>query len=196
MRRAGFVMIVALMLSSPAVTAGDEGEKKEAEKQQVEKERLESERAQIDVMARTTLDRLFAETPEAKGVHEDAYGHAVFDTTKVAFVVSGGGGAGVAVSEDGRRVYMRMATAGVGLGAGAQNYQVVFFFEDKGTFDHFVSEGWNAEASADMGAGDHGASSSGTSSRGITIFKLADEGLLLNADLSGTRFWKPKKLND
>jgi lipid-binding SYLF domain-containing protein len=173
---------------------GDDKGKVDKEKQAVKQAKLDSQRAQIDAMARESLERLMNENPEARTIQEKSYGYAVFDTTKVALGLSGGGGAGVAVSKN-DRIYMRMATAGVGLGAGAQNYQVILFFDDKAAFDYFLSEGWNAEASADAGAGDRGTGSIGTTARGITIFKLSDVGLMANMDLSGTRFWKADDLN-
>jgi len=189
-------MTVAILLLLPGlpdpVEAADQGDQA---KQAIRDERLETQRAEIDTMARKSLDRLFVENPDSRGIHENSYGYAVFDTTKVALGVSGGGGSGVALAKN-RRTYMRMATAGVGLGAGVQNYHLILFFENKAAFDHFVSEGWNAEASANAGAGDRGASSSGTSERGITIFKLSDAGLMVIADISGTRFWKAGNLNE
>ena len=35
----------------------------------------------------------------------------------------------------------------------------------------------------------------GTPSRGVTIYKLADTGLMASADISGTRFWRLDNLN-
>jgi lipid-binding SYLF domain-containing protein len=161
---------------------------------EVKQERLQAERAEIDTIAKQSLDRLLAEEPKAKAVRDKAYGYAVFDSTKVAFGISGGGGSGVAVA-GGKRTYMRMATVGVGASIGAQNYQLVIFFDTKAAFDRFVSERWNAEVSADAGAGDHSAESTGTPSRGVTIYKLADTGLMASADISGTRFWRLDNLN-
>ncbi len=185
-------MILAVLMLMPLGTATAD-HTNETEKQE-KKAKLASQRAEIDAMARESLERLKKEDPEAKGLQEQSYGYAVFDTTKVALGVSGGGGAGVAVSKK-DRTYMRMATAGVGLAVGAQNYQLILFFKDKAAFDHIVAEGWNAEASADAGAGDSGAGTSGTTARGISIFKISDVGVMVNADVSGTRFWKADELN-
>ncbi len=195
MKKIACTILAALMLPLGPLSAGEAKEGKEDQaKQEVKKEELEKKRSEIDAMARESLDRLFIERPEAKDIDKKSYGHAVFDTTKIALGLSGGGGGGVAVSKD-KRLYMRMATAGVGVGLGAQNYQLVLFFDDKATFDHFTSEGWNAEASADAGAGARGSAASETPARGITIFKLADKGLIANADISGTRFWAADRLN-
>jgi lipid-binding SYLF domain-containing protein len=175
-------------------SAGAAGPMPEGSKQEVKQERLQAERAEIDTMARESMDRLMKEEPKAKAVRDKAYGYAVFDTTKYALGISGGGGSGVAVAGN-KRTYMRMGLVGVGASIGAQNYQLVVFFDNKAAFDRFTSERWNAEFSADAGAGDHGAESTGAPAKAIKVFKLADTGLMASADLTGTRFWRIDSLN-
>jgi lipid-binding SYLF domain-containing protein len=175
-------------------SAGAAGPMPEGSKQEVKQERLQAERAEIDTMARESMDRLIKEEPKAKAVRDKAYGYAVFDTTKYALGISGGGGSGVAVAGN-KRTYMRMGLVGVGASIGAQNYQLVVFFDNKAAFDRFTSERWNAEFSADAGAGDHGAESTGAPAKAIKVFKLADTGLMASADLTGTRFWRIDSLN-
>ena len=92
-------------------------------------------RDKLDAMADETLARLFAEQPEAAELFELSAGYAVFDTRKlVLFGLAAGAGRGVAVSraEDERRIYMNMATAGVGmsLGLGGFETQVAILFKD------------------------------------------------------------------
>lgn len=186
--------LAALALCLWPSSAGAASPPPDNSKQEVKQERLQAERAEIDTMARKSMERLLTEEPKSKEVRDKAYGYAVFDTTKVAFGISGGGGSGVAVA-GGKRTYMRLGMAGVGASIGAQNYQLVLFFDNKEAFERFTSERWNAEVSANAGAGDHGADASGTPSRGVTIFKLADTGLMASADLSGTRFWRIDNLN-
>ncbi len=190
MKRLAWTTLAVLVLALGQVSATEPS----ADKQQVDKTRLEAQRAEVDLMASKSLDRLHVEKPETKAVHKNSYGYAVFDTTKVAFGISGGGGAGVAVAS-GQRVYMRMATVGVGASIGAQNYQLIMFFADKDSFRQFISEEWNAEASAAAGAGDKGGSGSGTSEPGVKVYKLSDAGVMVSADVSGVRFWKVEKLN-
>ena len=61
-----------------------------------------------------------------------AAGYAVFTVTKGGFIVSGGGGNGVAVNKaTGQRTYMRMGTGGIGLGIGGQRYGLVMLFENR-----------------------------------------------------------------
>lgn len=157
--------------------------------------KADKERAKIDKMAQDTLDRLFQESPETKTLYNNAYGYAVFQNVKVALGVSGGGGHGVAVDKsDKEHYYMKMGTAGVGLGLGGQKYQVVFFFEDEPIFDNFVFKGWQAGAEAEAAAGEKGAAEKVAFKNGIAVFQLTKKGLMANADISGTKYWIDKDL--
>ena len=156
----------------------------------------DAKRAKIDETAQQALDELFTKSVKAETLFEKAYGWAVFDNLKVAVILSGGGGNGVAVDkESGERTYMKMGTAGIGLGLGGQTYQVVMFFQDKGTFLNFVENGWQADAGVTAAAGTEGVNPSVGFVNGLAIFKITDTGLMANADVAGTKYWKNKKLN-
>jgi lipid-binding SYLF domain-containing protein len=156
----------------------------------------DAKRAKVDEMAQQTLDELFAKSIKAEALYEKAYGWAVFDNYKLAFMFSGGAGNGVAVDrETGERTYMKMGTVGVGLGVGGQKYQVVFLFQDKGTFVNFVEHGWQADAGATAAAGTEGVNTATGFINGLALFKLTDAGLMAAADIAGTKYWKNKKLN-
>ena len=156
----------------------------------------EAKRAKIDDTAQQALDELFTKSVKAETLFKKAYGWAVFDNLKLALIVSGGGGNGVAVDKDtGERTYMKMGTAGIGLGLGGQTYQVVMFFQDKGTFVNFVENGWQADAGLTAAAGTEGVNPSVGFVNGLAIFKITDTGLMANADVAGTKYWKNKKLN-
>ncbi len=159
--------------------------------------KIEAKRAEIDENAQEALQRLFEKKPEAKKLFDQSYGYAVFTNVKVALGISGGGGKGVAVVRStGQRTYMKMGTAGVGFGLGGQKYQVIFFFQTKEVFDRFVNEGWQADASAKAAAGTHGANAKTAFTNGLAIYQLTKAGLIANADISGTKYWKDDKLND
>jgi lipid-binding SYLF domain-containing protein len=156
----------------------------------------EAKRAKIDDMAQQALDELFTKSVKAETLFQKAYGWAVFDNLKVAIIFSGGGGNGVAVDKDtGDRTYMKMGTAGIGLGLGGQTYKVVLLFQDKGTFVNFVENGWQADAGLTAAAGTEGVNPSVGFVNGLAIFKMTDTGLMANADIAGTKYWKNKKLN-
>jgi lipid-binding SYLF domain-containing protein len=156
----------------------------------------DAKRAKIDDMAQQALEGLFARSVKAESLFQKAYGWAVFDNLKLAMIISGGGGNGVAVDKGtGDRTYMKMGTAGIGFGIGGQTYQVIMFFQDKGTFVNFVENGWQADAGVTAAAGTEGVNPSTGFVNGLAIFKVTGTGLMANADIAGTKYWKNKKLN-
>ena len=156
----------------------------------------EAKRMKIDEAAQEALDVLLAKSPKAEMLLHHAYGWAVFDNLKLALGFSGGGGNGVAVVKgSGERTYMQMGTAGIGLGLGVNSYQVVFLFQDEQTFRTFVDNGWQADATASAVAGEAGAEAKTDFTNGLAIFQLTDKGLMLHADVAGTKYWKNQKLN-
>jgi lipid-binding SYLF domain-containing protein len=157
----------------------------------------ESKRMKVDEAAQDALAKLFADNAKAKNLYDKAYGWAVFDNLKLAFGVSGGGGNGVAtVKETGEKTYMKMGTAGVGLGLGANKYQIVFLFQDAKTFDSFVNKGWQADAGATAAAGTSAAEVKTDFTNGLAIYQMTEKGLMANADIAGTKYWKNDKLNN
>jgi len=179
--------------AAPAQPAAAQQETKKAEHKE---ESVAEHKAKLDEIARNTLDKLFAASPDARALFERSYGYAVFDNSKLSLGLSGAGGSGVAAPKTGgQKIYMKMGSAGVGLGVGYQEYQVVFLFENEETFNRFVNEGWSADASATAVGGKKGASAAGAFNNGIALFKLNEKGLAATADVSGTKYWKDKKLN-
>jgi len=181
---------LVLLLSGSTVWAQGAGSD---DWREVEKE---SKRLRRDEIADQALQKLLASSIKADTLYEKAYGWAAFRTVKAAFVFSGGGGNGVAVDkETGERFYMKMATAGVGFGIGGQSYDLIFLFQDKGSFYNFVENGWQADAGAQAVAGAEGANAQTTFTNGIAIYQLTKGGLMASADIAGTKYWKNKKLN-
>ena len=152
--------------------------------------------AKLDTMSAKALKVVLSKGSGANSLYEQAYGYAAFDNIKLAFGVSGGGGSGVAVAKSGRRVYMKMATAGVGFGLGGQKYQVVFLFQTEEAFQSFVDKGWQADVTAQAAAADKGANAVATFKNGIAYYQITDKGLMASADLSGTKYWKSEDSGD
>lgn len=153
----------------------------------------EKQRIQIDADEKATLERLFGESERARRLYASATGYATFDVIKISLGLTAGGGQGVAVDKStGRRTYMRMATGGLNLGAGGQLYQLVFLFEDGESFDDFVDEGWEAGASANAVAGPLGLNAGTTFINGVAVYQLTEAGLMLQIDISGTKYWQSK----
>jgi lipid-binding SYLF domain-containing protein len=192
---AGTKLVVALTVtllvaSSGSVVAQDE-------KQQSWKSlKHEAKRQKIDEMADEALAELFTKSIKAKALYEKAYGWAAFDNLKLAFGFSGGGGNGVAIdTSNDTRTYMKMGTVGFGLGLGGQKYQVIFLFQDRGTFLNFVENGWQADAGARAAAGTSGVNAQTAFVNGLAVYQMTDKGLMANVDIAGTKYWKNKKLN-
>ena len=181
------IAVAVLLQPAPETSAGDENWRSL---------KRESKRMKIDETAKDALDELLAKNTKAKMLFEHSYGWAVFDNLKLAFGFSGGGGNGVAVAKaSGDRTYMKMGTAGIGFGLGANKYQVVFLFQDERTFDNFVETGWQADATASAVAGQSGAEAKTDFVNGLAVYQITDTGLMAHADIAGTKYWKNKKLN-
>jgi lipid-binding SYLF domain-containing protein len=177
-------LALALLLAL-AVSGAMAGEEKRAAK-----------RARLDANAVETLDELFAKSEGAKALFEEAHAYAVFNVIKVSLGITGGGGNGVAVNKGtGKRTYMKMGTGGLNLGLGGQSYAIVFLFQTEKAFESFLSSGWQADAGANAVAGTAGANAAATFKNGVAYWVLTEAGLMLQADITGTKYWKNKKLN-
>jgi lipid-binding SYLF domain-containing protein len=156
---------------------------------------LAERRQEILDMSKGTVDAL-RKNESAKALIDDAYGHAVFDTTKGGFIVTGAGGTGVAMRRNGSSpVYMHMGAGGVGLGAGLENYKLVILFENEDVYKRFIDGEWSAGASAQAAAGRDGAAVVGKFNNGVAVYHLTDKGLIAQADVTGVRFWPSDRLN-
>lgn len=163
--------------------------------QEVDSEAIARQQA-IDGKAQATLDKLFVEREDAKVLFDRAVGYAAFTATKAGFFVSGGSGTGVAVNKGTeQRTYMRMGTGGLGLGLGAQRYDLVILFEDEAILDRFVQGGWDSSATAQAAAGQDGIAVRSSFIDGVAFYQLTATGLMAHADVSGTRFWVIDSLN-
>lgn len=153
-------------------------------------------RQDIDQRAEATLEKLFDAQSNVRTLYDKAAGYAVFTATKAGFIVTGGGGTGVAVDKSsGRRTYMRMGTGGIGLGIGAQRYDLVILFETNAHLARFVQGGWDASTTAQAAAGREGVTFTSSFIDGVAFYQLTDRGLMAQADVSGTRFWSVDELN-
>jgi lipid-binding SYLF domain-containing protein len=149
---------------------------------------------EIDTAAQATLDEVLKQE-NARELYGRAAGYAVFTVTKGGFIVSGGGGNGVAVNKgSGQRTYMRMGTAGVGLGIGGQRYGLVVLFETAERLDKFVAGGWDSSATAEAAAGQEGIAFRSSFIDGVAIYQVTEKGLMALADVSGTKFWVNEEL--
>lgn len=174
-------MLVLVMSAATIATAG--------EKQQETRDAL-------DANAKETLEKLFEKNEASKKQFDESYGYAVFNNLKTAIMLAAGRGKGVAVhKESGKKTYMKMGSLGVNIGYGIKKMQVVFIFENQKAFDNFVNNGWRADAAAEAAVVEKGGTAAAEFRNGIAAYEFTDKGLMLQANLSGTKYYKSKKLN-
>ena len=176
----------------------EQGEKKIAE--MVEPESPEEARYAINSMSDVALAKLFKKNIKAKRIFDRAYGYAVFDSRKFSLLIHTNGGSGVAVDKSsGKRVYMNMFGAGLALGLGGKFYQQIMFFETKEKFLAFTANDWDKgwEGSSEAGAVimDESAELGLKFNDGLAVFVLNEAGLLVDANLTGSKYWLDSDLN-
>ncbi|MBL4802030.1 MAG: hypothetical protein JKY45_09050 [Emcibacter sp.] len=163
---------------------------------------VEKKRADILEMRSEVLSQLYKNHPEAKGMVKKSAGYAVFNNGGINLILlSAGSGKGVAHdNENGRDIFMRMATGGIGIGLGIKDYRAVMIFHKRSAFDKFITAGWDFSGQADAAAtvGDKGGevNAADTVVGGVTVYQMTKNGLALQATLQGTKYWKSNKLND
>lgn len=188
-RRSTKVLVFGLLAGLLAGCMSPQGDSSAAKHQEANRMRSE------------TLTRLYQEEPSAREAIGGAEGYAVFSNVGVNLILlSAGNGWGVARdSRSGKDVYMKMVSAGLGLGLGVKDFRGVFVFTSREAFDNFVNHGWDASAQADAAAksGEKGGAFAGAVdvAPGIKLYQITEHGLALQATIQGTKYWKDDELN-
>lgn len=162
------------------------------------------QRNKIQKMHDEVLAELYELHPAAKAKIRSAAGYAVFSNVGINLVfASFAGGHGVVVEKGlitDTKTYMKMGSAGLGLGLGVKDFRGVFIFYDKAKLKSFVTKGWDFSAQADAAAksGEKGGAAAGAGNlvEGVEIFQITKNGLALQATLQGTKYWKDDDLNE
>ena len=165
----------------------------------------DEQRAEILEMREETLNRLYKEKPSAENLIRNAVGYAVFSNTGVnILLVSTATGKGIARDNGSDKdIYMKMFSAGGGIGLGLKKFSAVFVFHSRHAFDQFVEEGWNftgqADAAASTGAEDEDLIGAAEATVGlnedVTVYQMTKKGLALQVTLQGTKYWKDDDLD-
>jgi lipid-binding SYLF domain-containing protein len=167
----------------------------------VAKDSPEEKKEKTRKMADQTLQDLYKAQPLAQGAIQKAAGYAVFSNMGAnLLLVSTARGSGIAVdSKTKQEIFMKMISAGAGLGAGVKDYRVVFVFENKEAFSRFLDSGWSGTAQADAAAkvGKSGGAYSGATevAPGVWVYQITKNGLVLQLILQGTKYYKDGDLN-
>ncbi len=163
----------------------------------------DTQRAEIRQMRDEVLRELFKLKPEVESRLKKAEGYAVFSNVGVNLILASfAGGKGIVVehgfiSDD--ETFMKMGSAGIGLGLGVKDFRAVFIFTDEDMLEKFVEKGWDFSGQADAAAksNEKGGSveASGTILPGMEVYQLTKNGIALQATIQGTKYWKDKELN-
>ena len=97
--------------------------------------------ALVQSMRTNTWHKLYAEKPSVKQQIANSAGYAVFDNANVNVVLASfGGGYGVVKNNlTGQSTYMNMGEAGLGLGLGVKDFNVVMVFHNQSALNRFMN---------------------------------------------------------
>jgi lipid-binding SYLF domain-containing protein len=179
-------MVALVLLFSGVSSAKDDDEKK---------------RDKSRKMATETLEDLYKLQPTSQAAIQKAAGYAVFNNMGTnLFLVSTARGAVIAVNNKTKQeTFMKMISAGAGLGLGVKDYRVIFVFENAKALDTFLDSGWSGSAQTDAAAkaGKSGAAYSGAVevAPGVWVYQITKNGVALQLTLQGTKYYKDNDLN-
>ena len=152
-------------------------------------------------MAAQTLRDLYNLQPTAQAAIQNSAGYAVFNNMGAnLLLLSTARGGGIAVNTKTKQeTFMKMISAGGGLGIGVKDYRVVFVFKNDNAFSHFLDSGWSGSAQTDAAVkvGEKGAAYSGAVevAPGVWVYQITKNGLALQLTLQGTKYYKDDDLN-
>jgi lipid-binding SYLF domain-containing protein len=167
----------------------------------IAKDSPDKKREKTRSMAVQTLNDLYKLQPTAQGAIQKSAGYAVFNNLGTnLLLLSTARGAGIAVnSRTKQETFMKMISAGAGLGVGVKGYRAVFVFENDQALARFLDSGWSGSAQTDAAAkaGTAGAAYSGAVevASGIWVYQITKNGLALQLTLQGTKYYKDDDLN-
>jgi lipid-binding SYLF domain-containing protein len=177
--------LALIVLATSVARAGDSPDKK---------------RDKSRKMADQTLQELYKLKPEAKAAVQKAAGYAVFNNMGTnLFLLSTARGAGIAIDSGKQETFMKMISAGAGLGIGVKDYRVIFIFQNDKAYKQFLDSGWAGSAQTDAAAkaGEKGGALSGAVevSPGVWVYQITKNGVALQLTLQGTKYYKDDDLN-
>jgi len=177
--------LAVILLATSVASAGDSPDKK---------------RDKTRKMAAKTLQELYKLEPTAKEAVEKSVGYAVFNNMGTnLLLLSTARGAGIAVnSQSKQETFMKMISAGAGLGLGVKDYRVVFVFQNDKALSQFLDSGWgSAQSDAAAKAGEKGGAYSGAVevAPGVLVYQITKNGVALQLTLQGTKYYKDDDLN-
>ena len=116
-------MVVFITIGLSSSYAQDSGDAKKQKK-------IEKQRKQFDQNRSNAIKEMYKAYPESKALMSKSYAYAAFANTgmNLLVVASGNGGGKAHNNATGAEVYVKMISAGVGVGIGVKKYYAVFLF--------------------------------------------------------------------
>jgi lipid-binding SYLF domain-containing protein len=167
----------------------------------IAKDSPDKKREKARKMTVQTLSDLYKLQPNAQSAIQKSAGYAVFNNMGTnLLLLSTARGAGLAVnSKTKQETFMKMISAGAGLGVGVKGYRAIFVFENDQALARFLDSGWSGSAQTDAAAkaGEKGAAYSGAveADPGVWVYQITKNGLALQLTLQGTKYYKDDDLN-
>jgi lipid-binding SYLF domain-containing protein len=178
-------LAVALLSAIGSIAKDDDEEKREKSRK----------------MAAETLQDLYKLEPTSQAAVQKSAGYAVFNNMGTnLLLLSTARGAGIAFNTKSKQeTFMKMVSAGAGLGIGVKDYRVIFVFGNAKALAQFLDSGWSGSAQTDAAAkaGSKGAAYSGAVevAPDVWVYQITKNGVALQLTLQGTKYYKDDDLN-
>ncbi|MGL5813717.1 MAG: hypothetical protein ACRCYW_10370 [Aeromonas sp.] len=161
------------------------------------------QRSSILQMREQALSTLYAKDGKIRQEVARSKGYAVFsNVNNNLLLLSAGSGYGVLRdNRNGRDTYMKMATAGFGVGMGIKKFQALIIFNDTTALDRFITTGFDASAQADLAAksADDGkvvvSEAANADFQKVKMYQLTEQGVAVQATMQGYKYWPDEDLN-
>jgi lipid-binding SYLF domain-containing protein len=195
------VLVLTVLLTLVLVSCANQNKNSQSETANLTAQQKADERKHILKTADDTLVELYKHEPAAPKVIEKAYGYAVFTNTGYNIILYvGGKGRGVAFKNgDKKPIFMTMLNAGTGPGVGYNEYRQILAFSTELLFNQFITIGLNLSASANatVKVGDVNLDEAGVTTLvpGVSLYQINDEGIDIQADWGGMKYFKDNDLN-
>ncbi|CAN0604010.1 unnamed protein product, partial [Ectocarpus sp. 12 AP-2014] len=95
--------------------------------------------------------------------------------------------------------YMKMLSAGGGVGFGVKDFAAIFVFHTDAAIDQFSAKGWDfsvqVDAKAKYDESSEGVETAASAMPGTSLYQLTESGLAAQVTLQGAKFWVDEELN-
>lgn len=161
----------------------------------------EQQRAELDMMSRQVLERMYQKYSESRSAVENAYAYCTISASAVKLGLFGDDhGRGVAVNNyTGERIYVKMKEVSVGLNFGAKEYDLLFVIQNQTAWERFISGNikFGSEVSAQASDGVNGDTFADATiiANGVWVYQLDKKGLAVEFSFKGARISPYRTLN-